>query len=342
MMKPTQALCFDDVLIKPRYSEISSRREIDISTDLGRGIQLKVPIVSSPMDTVTEASMLVSMSSFGGMGIVHRYNSPIAQSMIVSEAYSSGAKNIGFAIGVGDDAIGRAVKCVNAGANMICIDVAHGHHSLVRYTLEALRNTLGFDIHIMAGNIATPAGYEDLSRWGADSIRVGIGGGSICSTRIQTGHGMPTFQSVIDCSSADGSARIIADGGIRNSGDIVKCLAAGADCVMLGSLLAGSVESPGSVEITETGERIKAYRGMASKDAQINWRGHYSSVEGVTSHVKLTGPAEDTLFELVNGIRSGLSYSGCTNIMEFSTRAEFTQQSTLGQRESGTHIFGGK
>ena len=168
--------------------------------------------------------------------------------------------------------------------------------------------------------------------------RSGIGGGSICSTRIQTGHGMPTFQSVLDCAMHGGTATIIADGGIRNSGDIVKCLAAGADAVMLGSLLAGTTESPGEL-MMKNGEQIKVYRGMASKDAQIDWRGHYSSDEGVTSHIKTQGHLRHVFEGLARGLRSGLSYSGCRNISDFHHKAVFIQQTPLGNVESGTHIL---
>ena len=337
-MKLQQALCFDDVLIKPKYSNISSRKEISTKTNLGSGMVLKVPLISSPMDTVTERAMAAKMSSLGGVGIVHRYNSATAQAEIVKQAIALGATNIGVAVGVGEDAVYRAKQSVTAGANLICIDVAHGHHHLVEYTLKILRNTFGTSLHIMAGNVATPEAHEALSKWGADSVRVGIGGGSICSTRIQTGHGMPTLQSVFDCANYGGSATIIADGGVRNSGDIVKCLAAGADAVMLGSLLAGTIESPG--ELThKDGESIKIYRGMASKDAQIEWRGHYSSDEGVTSYVKSQGPLEGVVDGLIRGVRSGLSYSGCRAITEFHQRSEFIQQTPLGNVESGTHIL---
>jgi IMP dehydrogenase len=337
-MKLHKALCFDDVLIKPQYSNISSRKEISTKTNLGSGLVLKVPLISSPMDTVTERSMATKMAVFGGIGIIHRYNSEVVQAEIVKHAVKEGAANVGIAVGVGDDAVSRAKRCVIAGANLICVDVAHGHHELVEYTLKILRNTFGTTLHIMAGNVATPEAHEALSAWGADSVRVGIGGGSICSTRIQTGHGMPTLQSIFDCAHHGGTAAIIADGGIRNSGDIVKCLAAGADAVMLGSLLAGTIEAPG--ELTrKNGESIKVYRGMASKDAQIDWRGHYSSDEGVTSYVKSQGPVEGVITGLVRGIRSGLSYSGCRTIPELHQRSKFVQQTPLGNVESGTHIL---
>ena len=335
-MKLLKALCFDDVLVLPQYSDIMSRKDIDISTDLGRGISLDIPIISSPMDTVTESDMANNMSTLGGIGIIHRYNSPDQQADLVKAC--SGSGNVGFAVGVGNDMLDRIHKCLNAGATAICVDIAHGHHALMRHALKVIRNTFGSDIHVMAGNVATLQGFNDLADWGADSIRVGIGGGSICSTRIQTGHGMPTLQSTLDCSRSDRGAKLIADGGIRNAGDIVKCLAAGADAVMVGSLLAGTSEASGEMQFIG-GKQVKTYSGMASKDAQINWRGHYASVEGVTSHVDCRGPLEGVMADLENGIRSGLSYSGCSSVSEFQARAKMIQQTPLGNVESGTHIL---
>ena len=177
---------------------------------------------------------------------------------------------------------------------------------------------------------------------GASSVRVGIGGGSICSTRIQTGHGMPTLQSVIDCSHSElaGEIPIIADGGIKNSGDIVKALAAGADFVMLGSLLAGTQETPvEKVWDSSKNEWVYPYRGMASIEAQIEWRGHASSVEGVSSSVPIKGSVENIILELCAGIRSGLSYSGCTSILEFHLHSCFIGQTSAGAAESNTHIL---
>ena len=335
-----KSYCFDDVLLVPRYSEIMSRSEIDLSSGSRlKNVSLNLPIVSSPMDTVTESSMCSAMSEMGGLGIIHRYNTPDQQAQEVENcSMRSGSKNIGFAVGVGNDMIERSKKCLRAGANIICIDIAHGDHALMRHSLAVLRNTFGDDIHIMAGNVATLEGLNRLADWGANSVRVGIGGGSICSTRIQTGHGMPTFQSIVECSKTDRDVAIVADGGIRNSGDIVKCLAAGADLVMLGSLLAGTDESPGE-EVYIDGSKRKVYRGMASKDAQINWRGHYASVEGVSSTVQSRGPVSNILKDLERGIRSGLSYSGACNISEFQSVGSFIVQTSSGAVESSTHIL---
>jgi IMP dehydrogenase len=338
----SEALSFDDVLLVPQYSEIDSRSEIKVQQNLRNVGDFSLPIISSPMDTVTGGHMAYTMSCLGGLGIIHRYNTVDEQvkeaRLVKMDGWLGGdKKHIGAAIGVGGDFLDRALALREAGVSFLCIDVAHGHHAKVRYALEALRNTLGTDFHIMAGNVATLEGFNDLADWGADSIRVGIGGGSICSTRIQTGHGVPTLQSIIDCSASDRDATLIADGGIKNSGDIVKALAAGADFVMLGSLLAGTEETPGSI-IRVDGELRKRYRGMASKDAQYDWKGSYRSVEGIAHSVPLRGPVHIAIEELEVGIRSGLSYSGALNVPELHRRSSFVRQTSAGQVESSAHI----
>lgn len=330
-------ITFDDVLLTPQYSDINSRKEIDIKSQMSKDLTFGLPIISSPMDTVTEISMAAKMADLGGLGIVHRYCSVEKQGYMVEQA-DPDRRTIGAAIGVTGDYLERAKYLVDhSGAKVLCIDVAHGHHSMMKKALETLRNEFGYYVCIIAGNVATLEGFNDLADWGADSIRVGIGGGSICSTRIQTGHGMPTLQSVLECSRSDRSASLIADGGIKTSGDIVKCLAAGADFVLLGSLLAGSAETPGEAFYSE-GRQYKPYRGMASVEAQIDWRGHTSSVEGVSHTVPYKGPVESIISELSRGIRSGLSYSGCRSISEFQSRAKFIRQTPAGQFESSTHI----
>ena len=337
--KMTSVLCFDDVLLVPRYSEGESRKDISLDIDLGPGGSLSLPIVSSPMDTVTESAMTIAMHRSGGLGIIHRYNTIEEQASLVKEVRASGMCNVGAAIGVTGDFINRARALYDAGARVICVDIAHGHHAMMRHALQVLRNTFGTDIHIMAGNVATREAFDSLSGWGADSVRVGIGGGSICSTRIQTGHGVPTLQSILDVAESKhaGQVKIIADGGIRNSGDIVKALAAGADIVMLGSLLAGSDETPGE-EIFLRGGKFKEYRGMASVEAQIQWRGHVSSREGVSTTIACKGSASDVVANLELGIRSCLSYSGATSVSELQRCASFIRQTSSGAVESSTHI----
>jgi IMP dehydrogenase len=331
-----EALSFDDVLLIPQYSDIYSRKEIKIKQNLKNVGNFSLPIISSPMDTITEGRMSCAIGDAGGISIVHRYNTIEEQTNIIKDVVSLG-NQVGAAVGVGDDFLERSVALANVGVSFLCIDVAHGHHSKVRSALEALRAAFSDTMHIMAGNVATLEAFNDLSDWGADSIRIGIGGGSICSTRIQTGHGMPTLQSVMDCAQSDRDAALIADGGIRTSGDIVKALAAGADFVMVGSLLAGTDETPGSVIHTKNG-REKVYRGMASKEAQRSWRNRVSSIEGVSHTVPLKGPAGDVLEELRVGITSGISYSGAHDIGSLQSTAKFIQQTTSGQVESSTHI----
>ena len=327
------SVAFDDVLLVPQYSEIISRKTIDIGSSLSDDIKLDLPIISAPMDTVTELTMARAISECGGMGVVHRYNTPFVQSLNVKDVGGP----VAAAIGITGDYIQRTKTLVDNGCNIICIDVAHGHHALVRHAIKTLRNTFGTIIHIMAGNVATLKAFNDLADWGADSIRVGIGGGSICSTRIQTGHGIPTLQSVMDCSRSDRPTRLIADGGIKTSGDIVKALAAGADFVMLGSMLAGTIEAPGET-FYKNGQQFKTYRGMASVDAQIDWRGHTASVEGVSHVIPLKGSVKTIIKELSTGIRSGFSYSGALNLMQLQSKSIFIKQTNAGQFESSTHI----
>ena len=290
------------------------------------------------MDTVTESAMATAISNHGGLGIIHRYNSIEEQTVSVQAAAVRETQNIGAAIGVTGDFLERASAVCAAGANVLCVDVAHGHHILMKESLSALRKFFSDDLHIMAGNVATQQAFDDLSDWGANSIRCNIGGGSICSTRIQTGHGLPGLQTIIDCSKSTRKAKIIADGGIRTSGDIVKAFAAGADFVMLGSLLAGTNESPGEEIQTPTG-LVKKYRGMASKDAQMDWRGRTSSEEGISTLIGHKGPVTDILESIKNGISSGLSYSGARTINEFREKVKWVQQTSAGLSEGRTHIL---
>lgn len=390
------ALSFDDVLLVPRMSEIESRKDVDLSSvlkytdydeslDLLTGYEFSLPIISSPMDTVTGREMMRAMHHAGGLGIGHRYCSIEEQVEMVRPTISRPYKkkeekpalykalsasmdkiyidphhspkpsNTGVddlmqdykeyshtaaaAIGVTGDFLERAQELVKAECKILCIDVAHGHHVSVKKALKKLKKQFGDDVVLIAGNVATARAFEHLSDWGADAIRVGIGGGSICSTRIQTGHGVPTLQSIIDCAESEGDAKIIADGGIRNAGDIVKCLAAGADFVMLGSLLAGTDQTPGQVFTSAEGNKYKVYRGMASAEAQIDWRGKAKSLEGVSTTIPWKGSVKRILKDLEQNIRSGLSYSGATSIEDLYGSAKFIKQTQAGMRESFTHIL---
>ena len=358
-----KSLSYDDILLEPQYSEITSRKNIDLSSRLDFEITLDIPLMSSPMDTVTEDQMAVSMAQRGGLGVIHRYNTIDEQVNIFKKCMLSYGGNIAnsyaCAIGVTEDYLERAWALREVGCKILCLDVAHGHHLLVKRAIHNLKLEMP-NVHIMAGNVASAKGYSDLAFWGADSVRIGVGGGSICSTRIQTGHGIPTFQAVRDCQAEKVKMRlenhpvipIIADGGIKNSGDIVKALAAGANFVMLGSLLAGTDEAPGKekLEYYRRGPygqthhlpkpvRKKLYRGMASKEAQKDWKGTYSSDEGVETWIDAKGPVAYIIKSLVGGVRSGLSYSGARNIDDLQEKAVFKLQSPLGALESSTHIM---
>ena len=335
-----EALTYNDVLLVPQYSDIVSRNEVKLTSNLSDD-QFRLPIIASPMDTVSEKDMVVAMADEGGLAIIHRYNTIEEQIKIVESSIANLVNPdspVAAAIGTTGDYLERAVALVGHGAKILCVDVAHGHHVLMKLAFLKLREILGDTVHIMAGNVATLEGYNDLVDWGADSVRCNIGGGSICSTRVQTGHGVPGLHTIIDCARSDRDAPIIADGGIRNSGDIVKALAAGADFVMLGSLLSGTDETPGDVINTREG-KFKAYRGMASKDAQVEWRGRTASLEGIATTVPCKGPVVDILLELERGVRSGLSYSGARTITELQAKARFIRQTSSGQTESGTHIL---
>ena len=341
-IKKTPALTYDDVLLVPQYSSIESRTQIDLSVPFEPNYSLSIPIVSSPMDTITGANMAAMMFRMGGLGIIHRYNSIEKQSELVRRSMKAGGFLLGAAVGVTGDYLERTQELVSAGASVICIDVAHGHHKLMKDAIENIKSWAPDYLHIMAGNVASREGFDALANWGADSVRCNVGGGSICTTRIQTGHGVPGLHTILDCAKSQfaGTVLIVADGGIKNSGDCVKALAAGADLVMCGSLLSGTDETPGQVFEDANGTLRKNFRGMASKEAQKDWRGKFSSLEGVATSVPCRGPVAEIIYELEQGIRSGCSYSGANSLDELRKRAKFIIQSPSAQRESAAHIFG--
>lgn len=325
----------DDILLRPQYSDLQSRSEVDLTTDIGNGIKLKFPIISSPMDTVTDVKMATRLARIGGLGIIHRYNSIARQAAAVRMAvYDGNGGHVGAAVGTTGDYVERAQELMLAGASVICIDVAHGHHIMVKEALYQLRKIASSNTHIMAGNVATREGFEALQGWGADSIRCGVGGGSACSTRIQTGHGVSNLQTILECKDAQKHSKIIIDGGIKSAGDIVKAIAVGADVVMIGSLLAGTDASPGEVV-----DGRKLYRGMASKEAQMDWRGKAAAAEGVVGSVPYVGLLEDYIEELCGNIRSGCSYTGVRNLRSLQTMAQWDYISQATIVESKPHIL---
>ena len=339
-MKFKEAVTYDDMLLVPQYSDITSRSEVDISNNLGHK-EFSLPVIASPMDTVSGVQMALAMDKAGGLAVLHRYNTISEQQKMAHEvvAQTDWSGQVAAAIGVTGDYLERAEALIATGVDVLCVDVAHGHHVLMKKALTTLREEYGNNIYIMAGNVCTLEGINDLADWGANAVRCNIGGGSICSTRLVTGHGLPGLQTIFDCARTDRDVSIIADGGIKTSGDIVKALAAGADFVMCGSLLAGTTESPGRIISLPDNSRVKEYRGMASKDAQMNWRNKSSTPEGVASYIPFKGSAADILRDLDGGIRSGLSYAGARTIDELQHKAEWARQTSAGLMESGTHIL---
>ncbi|MEK6940427.1 MAG: IMP dehydrogenase [Nanoarchaeota archaeon] len=457
-------LTFDDVLLVPKFSNITSRKDVDTSSYLTKNIKLHVPIVSANMDVVTESRMAISMARIGGIGFLHRFmsieeetdrvfrvkraetitvekpftltpdktlkdakklmqehgvtgilitnnqnklmgiltsrdirfetdDSRIIKSIMTTDLITAPAKTsldsaknilnknkieklplvdssnhltglitsrdilkrkefpnaskdkkgrlmVGAAIGVKPGELERAKSLVNADVDLLVIDIAHGHSLSVIKMLRTLRKK--FDIDIVAGNVATMDGVRDLTKAGADGIKVGIGGGSICTTRIVTGSGVPQLSAIMACSkAAAGKVPINADGGIRNSGDITKALASGASTVMLGSLLAGTDESPG-IHITKDGKKYKMTRGMASISARTSVSKDTNDIqeyvaEGIDGLVHYRGSVNDIIQQLVGGLRSGMSYCGASSIINLQKNAEFVRISHAGLTESKSH-----
>ena len=343
MMELKEVRGFDDFLLVPQYSDIESRSEISTEVKVGN-LTLDTPIIASPMSTVTESYMINALSNMNTLGIVHRYNTISFQRKLVSFIQNERFKSA--AIGASGDFKERLSELVAEGLKFVCIDIAHGDHVLMKKAIEFVKAEFP-DLFVIAGNVGTAEGYLRLSNWGADAVRLSVGSGSICTTRIQTGHGIPTMQAIIEAYDAksrlvknnEKAAMIIADGGIKNSGDIVKCLGAGADLVMLGSMLSGTKESPGKVVIMPDGSKSKRYNGMASKAAQRNWKGSYSSVEGVSSMVPYKGTVAKVIREIMSNVRSGMSYSGARNLEDFREKAQFVLQTSASSIESGPHIY---
>ncbi len=340
----TKYLTYDDVQIKPKYSDIEHRKNCNTITRVTKNIHLEVPIVSSPMDTVTGYNMCVEMDRLGGMGFLHRFQEPkdiVKQIKDFRKQRPEGT--IGASIGVTNDYVKHTQMYVDAGAQVILIDVAHGHHKLVKEAIRRLKDEVKGTFDILVGNIATAEAAKDLCEWGADGLRIGIGGGSLCSTRVQTGIGLPMVSSLSDCVSVadDYDVPCMADGGVRSSADVCKGLAAGADTVMLGSLLSGTKESPG--DITKTGQwpnetLQKKYRGSASLESKQD-RGETKNVEGYSTTVPYKGKVKRIINDIMDGFRSSMSYVGAGNLLEFQAKSEFVTITSNGVSEATPHLL---
>ena len=469
-----EGVTFDDVLLVPKYSKVTSRSDTDLSTKLSKNISLNIPLISANMDTVTESSMAVTVAREGGIGIIHRFltiqqqvnevlkvkrsgsiiienpytinseltikdafsimnekqvsgllvtdsNSKIigilterdvlfespdssklvkelmtkdvvtaklgvdleqvkeilkhnrieklpivddnnhVKGLITSqdisnlEKYPNASKDkkgrplVGSAVGVKGDFMERSEALINAGADVLVVDIAHGHSENAINTVKNIKKAFP-DCELIAGNVATANGTEDLIKAGVDAVKVGVGSGSICITRVITGSGVPQLTAVFDCAKVgnDHGIPIISDGGTRNSGDATKALAAGASSIMVGSILGGTDESPGST-ITKNGKRFKIYRGMASLAASMGRRSKETGTfeladdlndyvaEGVEAMVPYKGSVTEIITQITGGIRSGLSYCGASNIKQMQENAEFIKISRAGFAESQSH-----
>jgi IMP dehydrogenase len=349
-------LTYDDVLLLPDASDVVPS-EVNTQTRLTRNISLAIPIASSAMDTVTESEMAIAMAGAGGIGILHRNLSiedQVKQVKIARAAGDGGSGLVGAAVGVGEDGYARAVALIEAGVNVVVVDTAHGHHRGVLDAVSRIKKEFPH-IEIIGGNVATRAGAQALINAGVDAVKVGVGPGSICTTRVVAGVGVPQVTAIMEAHKACVTAGIplIADGGLQYSGDIAKAIVAGADTVMLGSLLAGCAESPADL-IEINGRKFKGYRGMGSLGAMQS-RGEQKSYskdrymqddvlaedklvpEGIEGKVAYSGPVATVLHQLVGGLRSGMGYAGAATIADLQTRGQLIQITSAGLHESHPH-----
>ena len=346
MVTIKEALTFDDVLMLPRFSSILPSNT-DISLKLTNNIKLKVPFLSSAMDTVTESSMAVAMAQEGGIGVIHRNLNIQKQSLEVKKVKNKNLL-VGAAVGTNKEDIERAKALIDNGADLIVIDTAHGHSEKVLKILSKLKK-IKSKIPFCVGNIATGEAAKKLYNSGADIIKVGIGPGSICTTRMVAGIGVPQISAILDVKKTlnKKDIKIISDGGIKFSGDIAKALAAGADAIMMGSIFAGTDESPGK-KFKSDGKIFKQYRGMGSIGAmsagsanryfQSNFKDKSKFVpEGVEGRVEYKGKVSKIIYQLQGGLRSSMGYIGAKSLKEINKRAKFVKITKAGFYESMVH-----
>ena len=339
-----KALCFDDILLVPQYGTISSRHDVDLSMAIGKKdkkiINLTLPVIAAPMDTVCDIDMCLAIADAGGMGIVHRYMSYDSQ---VNRAKKLSKYNINFGIAIASNNgfIDHAKSLYDVGVRVMLIDTANGHSEQAIKAVRAIKKLYN-DVHIMAGNVATAEGFYRLANAGADSVRVGIGGGSACTTRLVSGHGIPTLASILEIANSNYynlNCTVIADGGIRNSGDMVKAFAAGAGAVMVGSMLAGTNEAPGEILTDASGREFKTFRGMASEGAQKDATGKTSVTEGISTTIPYRGSVSHILNQIKGGLGSGCSYSGVDSLKDLHSESQYVKVSSLSINESRPHAL---
>ena len=342
-----EALTFDDVTLVPTYSEILPS-EVDTKTNLSKNLSLKIPLLSSAMDTVTESKMAIAIAKAGGIGVIHR-NIDINKQIIEIKKVKSKNFIVGAAIGAGPNEMKRADAILKEKVNLIVVDTAHGHSKKVAEIIKSIKKNKSNQTTLCAGNIATNEAAKFLANLGVDIIKVGIGPGSICTTRLVAGIGVPQLSAILDVKKGvkNKKVSIISDGGIKFSGDIVKALAAGADAVMIGSLFAGTVEAPGRL-IKKKGQLYKKFRGMGSVGAmnkgsadryfQKKYKDTSKYVpEGVEGLVKFKGSVEDIIYQLIGGLKSSMGYLGSKKIINLKNKPNFVKITKAGFYESMVH-----
>ena len=342
-----EALTFDDVLLTPKYSEILPS-EVTTNTSLSKNLNLKIPIISSAMDTVTESKMAIAIAKAGGIGVIHR-NLDIKSQISEINKVKSKKLLVGAAVGAGPLEYKRAEAILKANVDLIVVDTAHGHTKKVGEIIRKIKKLKSNKTTLCAGNIATTEAAKFLIKLGAEVIKVGIGPGSICTTRLVTGIGVPQLSAILAVRKGVGRKKvsIIADGGIKFSGDISKALAAGADAVMIGSLFAGTNESPGKI-IKKNGKLFKNFRGMGSIGAmnkgsadryfQTKQKDTSKYVpEGVEGLVKYKGPVEKIIYRLIGGLKSSMGYLGKKKIINLRNKPKFVKITKAGFYESMVH-----
>lgn len=339
------AYTFDDLQIIPRYSEVESRSQCNLTARFTKQYKLGTPLVASPMDTVTEYNMALAMASHGGVGIIHRFMK-IEEQAKQGRRLKEQEKLVAAAIGATGDFKERAQELVNGGVIVLLIDVAHGNTAQVRDAIKWCKENLPQYVDVIAGNVATYEGAKNLALWGADAIRVGIGNGSLCETRIRTGVGIPQVTALIESVRAVEESGIdvpiIADGGIRMTGDVAKAISLGADSVMLGSLLAGTRESPGGIQrmgMWPNEQLFKKYRGSASAEVKQAHGLEEKNVEGNSKLIPYKGKVERIISDIKDGVRSAMSYVNATTIEQFQANSEHVLITQNGLIEAKPHLL---
>ena len=342
-----EALTFDDVTLAPKYSEILPS-EVNTAVQLSKNLKLKIPILSSAMDTVTESKMAIAIAKSGGIGVIHR-NLDIQNQIQEIKKVKKQKLLVGAAVGAGPNEFKRAEAIIKEGVDLIVVDTAHGHTKKVGEIIKFIKKFKNKRATLCAGNIATPEAAEFLIKLGVDIIKVGIGPGSICTTRLVAGIGVPQLSAILSVRNGlkNKNVKIISDGGIKYSGDLAKAFAAGADAVMIGSLFAGTDEAPGKL-IKKNGKLFKSFRGMGSVGAmnkgsadryfQTKQKDISKYVpEGVEGFAKYKGDVGSIIYKLIGGLRSSMGYLGSKNITKLKIKPNFVKITKAGFYESMVH-----